>query len=134
VITIRPPKTKKHDYCVSVSTGMCFPVVSGKRGFGSFVPSHRPAPLGTRFRANGLGQSGAYTACFIVDIVAIDVEFAVIVDIGGIITIVAGRAEPPPESRTTKTPDNAIAHSRLKATIAFCRCLSKRPKGADSPS
>jgi hypothetical protein len=43
----------------------------------------------------GLGQSGANTI-IVVDIVTIDIDIAIIVDISGIITIVARRPKPPP--------------------------------------
>ena len=52
-----------------------------------------------------LGQGGPNTTVVVVDVVAIDVDVAVVVDIGGIVAIVAGRPQPPPRSRTTKTPD-----------------------------
>ena len=50
------------------------------------------------------GQSGANTAGVIVDIVTIDVDIAVIVDIGGIVTVVAGRPKPPPRSPYNQNP------------------------------
>ena len=61
----------------------------------------------------GLGQSGANATLRPVYIVAIDVEVAVGVDIGGIIGIVAGRPQPPPRSRTTGTPENFLDVSAL---------------------
>jgi hypothetical protein len=52
----------------------------------------------------GLGQSGTNTAIVVVDIVAIRVDIAVIVDIGGVITVIAGRPQPPPRSRYNQNP------------------------------
>ena len=57
----------------------------------------------------GLRQSRPDATTIIVDIVAVDVDTAVIVDIGGVVAIIAGRPQPPPRSRITKTPDNALA-------------------------
>gem|GEM_PF-6896056 len=52
----------------------------------------------------GLGQSGANTTGSIVDIVTIDVDAAVIIDIRGIVTIVAGRPQPPPTRPYNRIP------------------------------
>ncbi|MCL1997962.1 MAG: hypothetical protein FWG65_04260 [Turicibacter sp.] len=51
-----------------------------------------------------LGQSGANSATRR-DIVAIHVDIAVLVDIGGIVRVVARRPQPPPRSRSTKSPN-----------------------------
>ena len=79
------------------------------------LPHHADlSHLGQGFGQMGLGQSGANAAGVIVDIVAIDVDIAVIVDIGGIVRIVAGRPKPPPRSRITKTPDKLHIAMRFR--------------------
>ena len=60
-----------------------------------------------------LGQGGANTAVVVVDVVAVDAGIAVVVDIGGIIAIVAGRPQPPPRSRKTKTRDAWSSSKRI---------------------
>ena len=52
----------------------------------------------------GLGQSGTDAAVVVVDVVAIDVDVAVVVDIGGIVAVVAGRPKLPPRSRYNQNP------------------------------
>jgi hypothetical protein len=52
-----------------------------------------------------LGQIGANTTVVVVDIVTIYVDITVIVDIGGIVTVVTGRPKPPPTSLTTESPE-----------------------------
>ena len=54
-------------------------------------------------------QSGANTDIVIVDIVAIVVDRPVIVDIGGIVLIIAGRPQPPPagKAHSIESPDYA---------------------------
>jgi hypothetical protein len=90
---------------VSLSIGICFPDLSVKRGFDSFAPLHRPAEHTARFRAEmGVGQSGAHTAGVIIYVVAIDVDIAVIIDVGGIIAVIAGRPKPPPPSPYNQNP------------------------------
>ncbi|MCL2051843.1 MAG: hypothetical protein FWG91_08990 [Lachnospiraceae bacterium] len=61
----------------------------------------------------GSGQSGANTTIVIVDIVAIHIDIAVVVDIGGIISIVAGRPQPPPTSPCNQNPRKRHGHSAL---------------------
>ena len=104
VVPARLPKTRK-----AMKLRLPFPPAYVFPPFptrGDLVPlphSTDPPRLGQGFGQMGLGQSGANTATHGADIVAIDVEIAIIVDIGGIVTIVARRPQPPP--RTTKTPD-----------------------------
>jgi len=69
-------------------------ISKGKREIGSFDSSAQAAALAASFGRRE--QSRANTASLIIDIVTIEVYIAVIVDIRGIILIVAGRPEPPP--------------------------------------
>jgi len=123
VVPGRLPKTRKAKY-----PRLPFPTACVFQPFparGDLVPlPHRTGPshLGRDFGQMGLGQSGAHTAGRIIDVVAIDVDISVIVYVGGIIRIVAKRPQPPPRSRTTKTPDKRHSAMRFRTKTAFCRC------------
>jgi len=75
---------------------VCAPrgIPKGKRETGSFGSSAQAAALAASF--GRWEQSRANTTSLIIDIVAIEVDIAVIVDIRGVILIVAGRPKPPP--------------------------------------
>jgi len=79
---------------VPAAAGFYFPAPQGKREIGSFGSSAQAAALATSF--GRWEQSRANTASLIIDIVTIEVYIAFIVDIRGVILIVAGRPEPPP--------------------------------------
>ena len=65
---------------------------------------------------------------YLVDIVAVLVDVAVIVDIGGIILIVAGRPQPPPAEPIQSNP----RITSRRTIIVFCRCSSKHRANFDS--
>ena len=99
------PKNKKNELAAFLFPPACvFPPFPAR---GDLVPlphcTDLPS-LGQGFGHMGLGQSGANSAVVVVDIVAIDVDIAVIVDIGGIIAIIAGRPQPPPRRRYNQNP------------------------------
>ena len=52
-------------------------------------------------------QSGANTVIVVVDIVAVMIDGAIVVDIGSVVLIVAGRPEPPPagKAHAIESPD-----------------------------
>jgi len=98
-----PPKQEKRLCRVSSSRWYVF-----SRRFqagGDLVPlphSADPPNAGQGFGHMRSGQSGANTtptAASKPDIITIDVDIAIMVDIGGIIRVVAGRPQPPPRSR-----------------------------------
>ena len=74
-------------------------------------------------------QCGANGIIIVVDIVAVLVDVAVIVHIGGIILIVAGRPQPPPAEEPIQS--NPQITSR-RTIIVFCRCSSKHRVSFDN--
>lgn len=65
---------------------------------------------------------GADRIVVVVDIVAVPIDRAVIVDIGGIILIVAGRPQPPPAEKPIQSDPQITSRRTI---IVFCRCSSK---------
>jgi len=70
--------------------------------------------MGRSFGQTGLGQSGAHATGAIVDIVAINVDIAIIIHDSGIFSIITGRPQPPPRRRTTKTPEKRLGATRFR--------------------
>ena len=74
-------------------------------------------------------QSGADSTEIDEDIAAVLTDVAVIVDIGGIILIVAGRPQPPPAEEPIQSDPRITSRRTI---IVFCRCSSKLRANSDN--
>ena len=128
IFILRPCSRQPVFFCPNGSEGNPIP-----------LPHRTDLPhLEQGFRQMGVGQSGANTTRVVVDIVTIDIDVTIIVDIRGIVTVVAGRPKPPPARpynqipRITPLTQSSVSFC-FRTVIAFYRCLSKRRASTDNP-
>lgn len=103
------PKARKRNMRVKAPAAMCFhgrnqrPAHEGRQ----FLCSPRTGQLHLQTNITPAEQCGTNTARIIINVVAISIDVAIVIYVRGVITIIAGGAEPPPTSSPIQLPPHS---------------------------